>query len=43
MANYLSFEPLIQMGIKQIKSKSLSEAEIIEESSKIVDRIAACD
>ncbi|BCB04078.1 Z1 domain-containing protein [Bacillus sp. KH172YL63] len=41
MTNYLSFEPLIQMGIKQIKCKSLSEAEIIEESRKIVDRIAA--
>jgi hypothetical protein len=41
MRNYLDFEPLIQMGIKKINRKSLSEDEIVKESGKIVDRIAA--
>ena len=40
ITNYLIFDPLIQMGIKQIKCESLSEEEIIKESDNIVDRIA---
>ncbi|MBU8878173.1 hypothetical protein BGM26_04090 [Bacillus sp. FJAT-29790] len=40
MTNYLIFDPLIQMGIKQIKRESLSDEEIIKESDNIVDRIA---
>ncbi|MEK4701039.1 Z1 domain-containing protein [Solibacillus sp. FSL R7-0668] len=41
MMNYLIYDPLIQIGIKQIKRKSLSENDITKESDKIVDRIAA--
>lgn len=40
MTNYLIFNPLIHIGIQQIKNGSLSEDEIVKESDKIVDGIA---
>ncbi|HDR3655917.1 TPA: Z1 domain-containing protein [Bacillus cereus] len=40
MTNYLVFNPLIRMGIKHMKRKSLLEGDIVKESDKIVDRIA---